>query len=146
MAVLILGSNEIGPVNEIEMIFVILTLICSAMLNAIIFGDIAGLIAVLSKKESNRQNGLDEANSVMQSIELEEGPQEEVREFLQKTLNTREKQTEFNTFFEIISPSLVTEVQNFLYYETLTINPVIFRVCKLLQQNENRGNLINWRI
>jgi len=43
-----LGSNEFGPVNPIEMIFCVLTLICSALMNALIFSDVAGLVAILS--------------------------------------------------------------------------------------------------
>lgn len=48
--VLILGSNEFGPVNEIEMIFLVITLLVSSVLNALIFGDIAVLAGVVGKK------------------------------------------------------------------------------------------------
>jgi hypothetical protein len=47
--VLILGSNEMGPVNEIEMAFIIFSLLSAAFLNALIFGDIATLTSVFSK-------------------------------------------------------------------------------------------------
>ena len=43
--VLNLGSNEFGPVNEIEMLFLVGTLIASALMNALIFGDVAGLVS-----------------------------------------------------------------------------------------------------
>lgn len=45
--ILNLGMNEFGPVNDIEMIFLIFTLIFSAILNSLIFGDVAVLISVL---------------------------------------------------------------------------------------------------
>ena len=48
-ALLNVGSNEFGPVNELEMIFLVITLIFSAFLNALIFGDVVGLIEVLQK-------------------------------------------------------------------------------------------------
>ena len=40
------------PKNEIEYIFCVLILLFSALLEAIIFGDIAGLVQSLSKEES----------------------------------------------------------------------------------------------
>ena len=40
----ILGGGELGPVNKEEMMYLILTLTVSAILNALIFGDIAGLV------------------------------------------------------------------------------------------------------
>ena len=54
-AILNLGSNEFGPVNNFEFTFLIFTLIGSAMLNAIIFGDVATLVSVLEQKDSERQ-------------------------------------------------------------------------------------------
>lgn len=47
IAILQLGSNEIGPVNEFEMLFLIFNLIGAALLNSLLFGQIAGLIGVL---------------------------------------------------------------------------------------------------
>ena len=70
--ILNLGSDEFGPVNEIEMIFCVFTLIISSMLNSVIFGDIASLLSVLEQKTNDRQNSLDHANFVMDSIELTE--------------------------------------------------------------------------
>lgn len=42
--ILNIGSNEFGPVNSMEYLFCTITLILSAMLNAILFGDVSGLI------------------------------------------------------------------------------------------------------
>ena len=47
--VLNLGSNEFGPVNEIEMLYLVITLIISALMNALLFGDVAGLVSQLSQ-------------------------------------------------------------------------------------------------
>ena len=69
--VLILGSNELGPINEIEMLFMIVVLLMSALLNALIFGDIATLAQIVGKKGSELQEKLDAANSVMDNIKLE---------------------------------------------------------------------------
>lgn len=53
LGVLDLGSNEFGPVNYMEMFYLVVTLLASALLNALIFGDVANLVAVLSRKETN---------------------------------------------------------------------------------------------
>lgn len=80
-----LGINEIGPVNENEFYFGILTLTMSAMLNAILFSDLAGLILAISQRSSEQQQRLDNANKIMAAIELNEGEQEEIRLFLHMT-------------------------------------------------------------
>lgn len=69
-AVLFLGSNELGPVNDIEFLFATGALISSALLNALLFGDVASLVQVLSKRETAIQEKLDVAHSVMVQIEL----------------------------------------------------------------------------
>ena len=50
--VLILGSNELGPVNEVEMLFCVVVLLMSAFMNALILGDIASLAQVVGKRSS----------------------------------------------------------------------------------------------
>ena len=61
-AVLYLGSNELGPVNEAEMLFAVITLLSAAILNALLFGDVASLMAVLSRKQTLTQEKLDTAH------------------------------------------------------------------------------------
>jgi hypothetical protein len=48
--ILIVGSNEQGPVNEIELLFVACGMLASAFFNALIFGDIANLAQAVGKK------------------------------------------------------------------------------------------------
>jgi hypothetical protein len=50
--VLILGSNELGPVNDVEMLFCVTVLLMSAFMNALILGDIAGLAQVVGRRGS----------------------------------------------------------------------------------------------
>jgi len=70
-AILNIGSNEFGPVNEEEMLYLVFTLLFSAILNALIFGDIANLMLVIAKKDSDYQDKLDQANTVMANIHLD---------------------------------------------------------------------------
>jgi hypothetical protein len=80
-----IGSNEFGPVNEFEFLFCIVTLIVSAIANAVIFGDVASLVANFSESENARQQRLDVANRIMNGIKLPLHDQNEIREFLLKT-------------------------------------------------------------
>ena len=87
-ALLNIGSNEFGPVNEIEYAYFVSSLLASSLLNALIFGDIASLIAILSKRDFDIQSKLDEANGVMADIGVNEKLASEIREFFMKTINT----------------------------------------------------------
>lgn len=80
-ALLDLGSNEFGPVNEVEMAYFVMTLMASSLLNALIFGDIASLMAIISRRSQIYQERLDSANTVMANIKLDEWTQDEIREF-----------------------------------------------------------------
>ena len=80
-ALLDLGSNEFGPVNEVEMAYFVATLMASSLLNALIFGDIASLMAIISRRSQIYQDRLDSANTVMANIKLDDWTQDEIREF-----------------------------------------------------------------
>jgi hypothetical protein len=88
--VLILGSNELGPVNEIEMAYMITVLLISAFANALIFGDIATLAQVLGKKSNELQSKLDAGNTVMSAINLDYKTSQEIREFFNRTQSSRD--------------------------------------------------------
>ena len=88
--VLILGSNELGPVNEIEMLFMVTVLLLSAFANALIFGDIATLTSVLGKKSNELQIKLDAGNAVMTAINLDYNISQEIREFFNRTQSSRD--------------------------------------------------------
>ena len=68
--VLILGLNEMGPVNNIEMLYFIGTLLMSAIMNSLIFSDVIMLIDELSKPSQVYQEKLDSMFGVMKIIQL----------------------------------------------------------------------------
>ena len=47
--ILNIGQNDMMPRNEVGYAFMCVTLIASSLLNAILFGDIAGLVISISK-------------------------------------------------------------------------------------------------
>ena len=80
-----LGSNEMGPVNTEEYAFCTLILIGFNIINAQIFGEIAVLITVFEKKQTNYQEKLDNANTAMSNLGIPIDLVEGVHEYLQKT-------------------------------------------------------------
>ena len=69
-AVLMLGSNEMGPNNTAELMFCVGALISTNIMNAQIFGEMAVLVQLIQKKASNYQEKLDAANSVMSVVKI----------------------------------------------------------------------------
>jgi hypothetical protein len=51
---MIFGMGELGPINVIEMKYLIFILISSAMFSALVFGDLADLVKAIFKKENDR--------------------------------------------------------------------------------------------
>lgn len=60
--VLNIGLNEYGPVNIREYVYLLVSLVISAILVSVVFGDIASLIFMIGIKADNRQKRLDLAN------------------------------------------------------------------------------------
>lgn len=87
-AVLIIGSNEMGPANINEMIYFEFTLIGACFFNALVFSDLAVMIQKITKNQTKYQENIDNANSVMESIHLESEVREDIHEFLSMTYDT----------------------------------------------------------
>ena len=69
-SVLFIGLNEMGPVNKLEILNAVILLICCAIINANLFGEIAMVMSVLERRSTINQNKLDSGNSVMARINL----------------------------------------------------------------------------
>ena len=89
-AVLMLGANEMGPVNEAEIIFCVATLIATNIMNANIFGEMAVLVQLIEKKQSSYQEKLDAANTVMAVVKIPHLLQEDIHDYLRSTQETRD--------------------------------------------------------
>lgn len=93
---LLLGINEMGPVNESEMAFCSISILISLVVNANLFSEMAVLIARMDFKKTMYQNKLDTSNAVMERIELSWEQQELIREYLNKTQYSKDRQEEFD--------------------------------------------------
>lgn len=69
-AVIMLGTNEIGPRDNLELAIINFILILMILYNAIVLGDVAVLVQSMSAGSSANQEKIDNANSIMQEIGL----------------------------------------------------------------------------
>ena len=70
------------PKNEPGYVYCAVALLFSAILNAMIFGDIAGLVFSLSKDSAQIQEIYDKSNDVMSEVKISEELRSLVRGFL----------------------------------------------------------------
>jgi hypothetical protein len=69
--ILNIGQNDMMPKNNLEYLYMVLTLITSAILNAILFGSMAELIVSSSKTQVRIQDEADNNNFVMAGVNLD---------------------------------------------------------------------------
>jgi hypothetical protein len=79
--VLVIGGNELGPQTEIQYIFIVAVNLTGAIINAVIFGDLAVLMSQILRQGADFQQQIDTANIAMTNIKLPSDVQQEVREF-----------------------------------------------------------------
>ena len=127
-ALLNLGMNEFGPVNEVEFMYLGVTLAVSAILNALIFGDIAGIIAKLNKQKLEEQELLDKSNTIMKNIELSAEDQDQIRAFFQLTQHSRQKNAALDKFLSMLASSLKIKIQSAIFLKILVNNKNIIKV------------------
>lgn len=88
---LILFSNELGPVNTNEMMFIFLAMLISIFWQIKVFGEIAVLWDTWSQESQKWQSKLDGANETMRLCNLDDSLQNEIRDFILLTKSTRER-------------------------------------------------------
>lgn len=76
---LILGQNELGPINFEEYMYISVTLVCSIFFVVNIFGGITTEIETLGQESNTYQEKLADMNSAMTGIELDESIKQDVR-------------------------------------------------------------------
>ena len=91
-ALLILGFNELGPVNPPEMIFCVLLLLASSLLNALLFSDMAVIVEFLQQAQIREQNTIDTAFSTMVQIGIEQKEQTDIKGYFLLTRHLKDNQ------------------------------------------------------
>jgi len=121
-AVLLLTGNDIGPREEVQLTFVVVTLTMGAIINANIIGELAVILTKLNRKATIFQGKLDTANEAMKSLGLPEKLQVEITGFLTYSKSLLESQEELEAFLSMISPSARQKVLQHIFRDALLKN------------------------
>ena len=123
-SVLMLGGNDLGPRGEYQYIFISIILIFGALINAILFGNMGVMLQSLSRKSTDFQAKLDNANDAMKNLKMPESIKDDVNYYLSYTQSTLDHQKELDSFLSMLSPSLKQKVINYIFYDTILQNSV----------------------
>ena len=123
-AVLMLGGNDIGPRGEFQLIFVSGILLIGAIINSIIFGNMAVVLQSLNRKSTVFQEKLEKANEAMENLKMPDFIREEVEFYLSYTQSGLDHQKELDAFLLMLSPSLKKKVSAYIFKDAIFANPV----------------------
>lgn len=106
------------------MSFVSLMLFVGAIINAIIFGNMAVMVQSLNKKHASFQEKMENANEAMESLNLTLDIRDDVKYYLSYTASALNHQKELDSFLLMLSPSLKQKVISCLFTDTIISNSI----------------------
>lgn len=109
-SIIMFAGNESGPRTQFEYFYISVMMISGTLINANIFGEMAVLVQVMTKKQVKFQEQVDTANTAMKNLEIGPEVQQEVRDYFLFTQVTLDEQQELQKFLDLLSPSLKLEV------------------------------------
>ena len=122
LGVLALGGNEMGPRTDTEILVMFFLLTSLILVNAYVFGQMAGLVAEASKKSAHLQKQIDVANTSMNNLQLKADTKKVIRMYLISTQGTQYEQTQLDEFFKLMSPTLKEKVSIEIFAEVVKNN------------------------
>lgn len=141
---------KIGPRDVKELSFVSTTILVGAIINAYIFGNLAVIIQDLKKKSMKFQEKIDIANTAMKkNLKINKELHLKVINYLLYTQSNRDHQKELEQFKDMISPSLQSEVNLFIFGAIVKIENAINYVTEksflpedlIMKQGDDPDNL-----
>lgn len=116
-SILLLNCNDITPLSTWKIFFCTSAVTLGAIINANIFGNMALIIQNLNLKNTEFQESIDLANTAMKNMNVSNNMQKDVVAYLQYTQQSQNGQQEFEYFFNSISPTLKSQVIQFIFYQ-----------------------------
>ena len=95
-----------------------------AILNANLFGQLAVILSSFNRKASSFQEKFDMTTSTMKKLSLPVKLQTKVTGYIVYTQTLLDAQNELKEFLDVISPSLRSEVIQYIFSETLKSNSI----------------------
>lgn len=118
-AIIMLASNELGPRTQFEYFFVSVMMISGALINANIFGEMAVLVQVMTKKQVKFQEQVDTANTAMKNLAIGPEVKQQVRDYFLFTQVTLDEREELEKFLELLCPSLKLEITIHIFAKSM---------------------------
>jgi len=119
-----IGGNDVGPRNEFQMSFVSIMLFVGAIINAIIFGNMAVMVQSLNRKSTSFQEKIENANEAMKNLNIIGEIRDDVQYYLSYTQSALNHQKELDSFLLMLSPSLKQKVTSCIFYDSILENSV----------------------
>ena len=123
-SVQIFAGGDVGPLNELQLLYWSFFIMIGAIINANLFGQLAVIFSSLNRKASSFQEKFDSTTSTMKNLNLPEKLQTKVTGYLSFTQSLLDSQNELKSFLEVISPSLREEVIQHIFAQTLKSNSI----------------------
>ena len=102
---------EVNARNMTQLTMMVFLYVLNAVINAVLFGVFVDQFIVLRLKETTKQAEIDEANSVMEFLEMEDKMRVKIRDYFLETFTPKADQEEFTQFLdERVNPKLKIEV------------------------------------
>lgn len=111
---MLIGS-DVGPRDEFQFVFVAVTLLIGAIINALIFGNIAAMVHSLNRQSEMFQEKVDMANEAMKNLNIPGELSNSVKYYLSHTYTASNHQKELDSFLSMLSPSLRQKVTNTIF-------------------------------
>jgi hypothetical protein len=99
-------------------------LLMGAIINSIIFGNMAVILQAFNRKSTTFQEKLESASDTMKNLRMPESMREEVEYYLSYTQRTLDDQNELDSFLNQLCPSLKRKVTTYVFHESILKNPV----------------------
>ena len=125
ISVIMLCGGEILPRNGLQACFAGFLILIGAMINAVMFGNMAVLMDNLNMRQTKFQEQQNSANTAMKNMKISEELQQKISDYLIYTEATMASQRDFETLYSLISPSLYNKVLHCLFEAILKQNPVL---------------------
>mmetsp|Transcript_25770 Transcript_25770/g.45381 ORF Transcript_25770/g.45381 Transcript_25770/m.45381 type:complete len:948 (-) Transcript_25770:2606-5449(-) len=136
-----LRGNELGPRDYKMACIGGLLMICGSMVTAILFGEIAVIMGEMTRKSTNFQNTIENCLTTATELKLSSELTDKILDYVTSSKAQQNQQSEFESFTNLISPSLQSKVRACLYGNLLITNKVLSSnpqaaqaIAKLLKQ------------
>ena len=126
-------GNDIGPRGAFQMFYLSVVLMISAFINAIIFGNIAVILQIITKDTTILNEKIDVATSAMSKLTISDSVKSKIKEYLKITFNSYGQQKDMEEFIQMLSPSLKLEITRQVFDDCIIENKVFGKNIDVLE-------------